>query len=179
MKEETMVEVGKALHHVTASDAYLFSWATKATLPTSIRVLERAGWVYATTAFVWAKTYPKNRKFFKGAGRYTFSNTEDLQLWRKPKAKCWHTNRGWKPGQVVVMPHPRDPHTHKIIHSRKPETFQHLIDMWLLPQLECDDVRLELFATRSIPDWLCLGGDVTGNDIFHDLEEYRKNIIVI
>lgn len=175
MKEPQMVVVAEALKHVTTPDAYVFSWATKANLPLSIRVMEKAGWRYCTTAFVWAKV--TRTGFFMGSGRYSFSNTEDLQLWRKPGAQCWHTNKGWRPGQIVLQPHPRDPHTHKIIHSRKPEAFQHLIDLWLLPQMAPDDVRLEVFATRDLPDWLCLGGDVTGNDILQDIAEYRSIII--
>lgn len=177
MTEDDMTDIGRMLLDVTAPDAYLFSWATKATLPSSLKVLERAGWVYSTTAFVWVKTYPHSGEFFKGAGRYTFSNTEDLQIWRKPGSQCWHTNTGWKPGQVVVEPHPRNPHTHKIIHSRKPKTFHTLIEQWLRPQMRPDDVFLEVFATKKTSGWLCYGGDVTGNDIREDLQMYHLQIL--
>lgn len=176
MNEDTITEVGRLLHQVTTDDAYLFSWATKATLPSSFRVLERAGWVYATTAFVWVKTNKKGG-FFPGAGRYTFSNTEDLQIWRKPKSTCWHANTGWRPRQVVMAAHPRDPHTHKIIHSRKPAIFHTLIELWLIPQISEKDVLLEVFATQKTDGWLCLGGDVTGRDIRDDLRLYHSKIL--
>lgn len=176
MTEDEMIDIGRMLLEVTAPDAYLFSWATKATLPSSLRVLERAGWVYSTTAFVWVKTYKNSKEFFKGAGRYTFSNTEDLQIWRKPNSQCWHTNKGWRPEQVVVAPHPRNPHTNKIIHSRKPSIFHTLLELWLIPQMNEGDVCLEVFATKKTDGWLCLGGDVTGNDIRFDLYQYCSKI---
>lgn len=174
MQESELIEVARLLHLVTADDAYVFSWATKAALPTSLKIMEAAGWQYATTAFVWVKTNPLSQNTFKGAGRYTFSNTEDLQLWRKPKSICWHTNTGWKPEQVVMAPHPRK--NGKIIHSRKPDEFMRLIDRWLVPQMRYDDIRMELFATKKTDGWLCFGGDVTGLDIRDDLWNYWQKI---
>lgn len=64
----------------------------------------------------------------------------------------------------------------KIVHSRKPESIQNMIDLWLDPYLE-RYTKVELFATRQRPGWICLGYDVTGNNIFDDLDELAWQIL--
>ena len=158
-------------------DAYLFQWATCPRLPAAQEVMAAWGFPYVTVHSCWVKVYPNKWEaitnaddipaaIFRGPGRYSPSNIELLLLGKR--GKCWHPAEGWKPRQVILEPHPRDPLTGKIRHSRKPEVFQDEIDRWLRPHAEGE--FLELFATRERPNWTCLGHALTGTDIRDDLQ---------
>ena len=176
-KLDYLIGLGPAVKAVCADDAYCFLWATLPNLPDALALFPHWGFKYVTTAKVWVKVYPKSGETFKGPGRYTQSNAELLLLGRRPKSKCWHSNKGWRPGQivetefeesVVYEPHPRNEQG-KIIHSRKPAIFQEEIEKWLGPQLQGFSM-MELFARERRQGWTCLGGDLSGNDILIDLE---------
>jgi len=163
---------------VVTPDAYLFLWATAPRLPAAFELLSAWGFRYATVQAVWVKAYPGRLEalrsaddlpgvLFRGPGRYSPSNVELLLL--GVRGRCWHPAEGFKPRQVIVAPHPRDPLTGKIRHSRKPEAFQDDLDRWLRPCASGE--FLELFATRERPGWRCLGHALTGTDIRDDLHE--------
>lgn len=61
----------------------------------------------------------------------------------------------------------------KIAHSRKPEEFQDRLDRWLDPYIG-DFTKIELFATRQRPGWLCLGHELSGRDIRDELRELAE-----
>lgn len=165
MDEAALCALGPLIRAVCADDAYLFSWATRPNLDRAIRVLEAWGFEYVTAPMTWVKTYPSGA-LFRGPGRYTFSNPEDVLLGRLRGTKCWHPKTGYRPEAVIQAPHPRA--NGKIIHSRKPEQVQDALDRWLRPSAG-DAAFLELFATREREGWTCLGYDVTGNCITEDL----------
>lgn len=119
-------------------------------------------WRFVNTAFVWVKTNLKNGEPFFGPGFYTAGNVERCLLFRPDKAKGWHPNKGYKPSQIVMEPHPVDENKKKI-HSRKPLTVHERLDRWL------DTPGLELFATQKTEGWTCLGHSVTGNLLDKDL----------
>lgn len=157
-------------------DAYLFCWATCPRLDAAQTVMRSWGFPYATVHSVWVKVYPNKWEaitnaddvagaIFRGPGRYSPSNVELLLL--GTRGRCWHPAEGYKPRQVILEPHPRDPLTGKIRHSRKPEVFQDELDRWLRPHASGE--FLELFATRERPGWTCLGHALSGTDIRDDL----------
>lgn len=172
-----LCDMGQHVRPVATPDAYLFLWATAPRLPAAFQVYSAWGFRYATIHSCWVKVYPKrwdelknaddvDGAIFRGPGRYSPSNVELLLL--GVRGRCWHPAEGFKPRQVILAPHPRDPLTGKIRHSRKPECFQDDIDRWLRPHAE--GPFLELFATRERPGWTCLGHALTGTDIRDDLQ---------
>lgn len=172
MTEKAMTALGPLIQEVCCADAYVFSWATRPNLDMALRILQGRGLEYKTAPFTWVKTYP-NEGLFKGPGRYTFSNPEDVLLGRWPESTCWHPNTGYKPASVIMAPHPRQ--AGKIIQSRKPEEVQDEIDRWLRPYAG-EFTFLELFATRPREGWVCLGYDVTGRTIEEDLKDMAMQI---
>lgn len=107
--------------------------------------------------------YPKTLdneawKLFPGVTAIHDPDSDEVDEWENPLAHCFCRQcvRG------------------KIASSRKPEEFQDLLDKWFDPYLEGYS-KVELFATRqresrgSPNPWICLGYDVTGNDIREDL----------
>lgn len=191
-KVPKLAEIKPYLDSVTTKDAYLFDWVTAPMLPQALELIRLCGFVYKTIAFNWIKTNCKSGTAFNGAGRYTFSNIEFLVISRRKGAKCWHPAKGYKPSQVlpeifeevgedeweqytVACPHPRV--NNKIRHSQKPEIFQELIEKWLGPHIG-DHSMLELYARRERPGWICLGGDISGNDICEDLTKLNQRIFL-
>lgn len=180
MTETDLMELGVLLREVCAPDVYNFSWATMPNLDMAMRIMKARGFAYKTTPFVWEKLY-RNGNTFCGAGSYGFSNHELVLLGRRPRTKLWHPHTlTTKPRTAVRTLHPMyqvDPHGRKDRHSIKTEEVQDRIDRWLDPFLD-GHVKVELFATRKRPGWICLGYDVTGNDIRDDLralaEEMKK-----
>ena len=55
-------------------------------------------------------------------------------------------------------------------HSKKPEEFQDGLDL-MYPTSN----KIELFARRHRPGWLCIGNETTGRDITEDLIDIRDN----
>lgn len=178
MTEEALRDLGPLIRSIAAEDALIFHWVTKPNMPFDMKLLEAWGLEYKTTPFVWVKRNKNQDTTFCGAGAYNFSNVEEVWLARYPGSKLWFPNNpAYKPRQVlqedwnhtmeVYEAHPRGENG-KIIHSRKPEAIQDMIDAWLGPYLD-GHTRVELFATRERPGWVCLGGDLSGNDIRTDL----------
>lgn len=154
------------IQNLISDDSYLFLWATWPLLSEALDVINAWGFMYITAAFVWVKTARDG--YFCGPGRYTFSNSEPCLLAKREGIKgLWHPNTGWRPGQVILEPHPRNEEK-KIIHSRKPAIVHEHLEKWLFPHCEGYE-KIELFATQPRPGWVCVGGDVTGNDIRDDL----------
>lgn len=145
---------------IAEDNAYLFMWATWPCLKEGVQVMESWGFRYVTLAFIWAKEN-KNGGWFYGPGRYVPSNSEPCLF--GVRGRPITSSTGVKPCQILAAPHPRDPATHKIIHSRKPEEAHKRIENWCGP-------GLELFATQQTDGWRCLGYDVTRRDIREDLE---------
>jgi N6-adenosine-specific RNA methylase IME4 len=171
MKANDICSLGPLIEQVASPDAYLFQWVTCPKIIEGIEVMKAWGFRYVTVAFAWIKTYPNSNTPFYGPGRYTPSNLELVLL--GIRGKCWHPNTGYKPNQEVRCPHPRDPITKKIIHSRKPSIVHEQIYTWLSPYIG-EGRFLELFATEEKENWDCLGHAVTGRDIRDDLTLYHQ-----
>lgn len=166
-----MIKLKQSLDPVIASDAYCFMWVVCPQIKEGIALLEGWGFKYATVAFQWTKLYPKAQKPFHGPGRYTPSNMEMVIV--GARGRLWHPNTGWKPGQEVRVPHPRN-EAGKIIHSRKPSQIASNLLQWLGPHIGDGNGFLELFATQETPGWTCLGHAISGNYLDQDLTTLLK-----
>ena len=170
MSEEALIDMAKGIRGICAEDVYCFSWTVRPSLAMGLRVLEGWGFEYKQMPLSWEKTYP-SEETFKGTGRYTFGNLEDMLLGRYPGTRCWHSNTGYRPQMLHRTVHPRylqDPYGREDAHSIKPEVFQDELEKWLDPYIE-EGLKVELFATRRRPGWICLGFDVTQRLIHEDL----------
>ncbi len=167
---DQICEVGKYLADVTTKDAYLCMWVTGVHLTSFERVMNAWGFVYRTPLFVWVKTTSAQDLIASGPGHYTAQNAEYCMLGRRKNTKCWHTNKGQQvPKQVFMAHQPRD-EKRKIVHSQKPANVHEALERWLVPQMG-DYSKIELYARRERPGWICLGGDLSNQDITYDLQD--------
>jgi N6-adenosine-specific RNA methylase IME4 len=167
MTKEALEGMAPLVQTLAASNAYLFMWSTLNHAEQAMSLMKTWGFTYVGSAFVWVKTSLNGEDFF-GLGRYIPSNIEVCFMGRRDD--LWHPKTGWKPRQVIREPHPRN-EAGKIIHSRKPETLQDRISRWLSPYMQEGDLRVELFATRQKPDWVCMGHELSGKDLRQEILE--------
>ena len=140
---------------IVNKDSVLLLWATPSMLMYAIDTISAWGFTYKTIAFTWIKTNKKNTdSLFWGCGYYTRQNTEICLLATR--------------GNVL----PRESHSvHQVVispveaHSKKPDEVMKRIE-----QLFGDIKRVELFARRETPGWVCVGNEITGRDIRDDLK---------
>lgn len=173
MSTEDLCSLGKDIIPLLDPNAYCFMWSTCPMLKDGIEVLESWGFRFVGMAFYWVKVTVKSGALFKGPGRYVPSNMEPVLL--GVRARPWHTTTGPKPEQEIRCPHPRDPQTKKIIHSRKPPHVHERIEEWLGHQIGLSSL-VELFATEKRPGWVTLGGAISGLDIREELEQYANGL---
>ena len=173
MTVKEMCALSPAIRDIVTTDAYCFMWATCPMLAEAQEVLKAWGFKYVGIPFFWTKTTSKTGALFKGPGRYVPSNMEPVLL--GVRARPWHTTTGPKPEQEIRCPHPRDPKTKKIIHSRKPPHVHERIEEWLGHQIGLSSM-IELFATEKRPGWVTLGGAISGLDIREELEQYASGL---
>lgn len=140
---------------IAAKDSALFLWATQPKLPEALAVMAAWGFKFTTVAFTWVKTEP-NGGVYSGIGHWTAGNCEIVLF-----GKRGHPQRAARDvKQVVVAP--------MTVHSRKPDEVHRRIE-----RLMGDVPRIELFARRRVPGWVCVGNEITGNDIREDLAALR------
>jgi len=156
--------LGPLVQAVATPDAYLAMWVVES-MPLDVpRVLAAWGFEPVCTLFAWMKTNSKAGTPCFGNGKYSAGNLERCILARRNRKKfpCWHsTLKGcYKPAQAIFAP--------KSEHSEKPEIAQDRIDRWVDPYLDGHG-KLELFARRHRPGWVCLGDEITHPEISDDL----------
>lgn len=164
MSTAEICALGPLVQAVATPDAYLGMWVLESMPLDPPLVLEAWGFEHVSTLFSWIKINADGSPFF-GIGKYSASNLERLILARRaPRKKhlCWHsTLKGcYKPNQVIMAP--------KSEHSAKPEEAQDRIDRWVDPYLDGHG-KLEMFARRHRPGWVCLGDEITQLEISDDL----------
>ncbi len=173
-------------------DAMLFFWVTGPHLMSAAQVLDGWGFDYTTFAFIWVKTNLKKDTPFFGTGYYTKANAEVMLLARRKRGRPlermtntisqivetqaqlaafdgeWDSdetderelqsvifdNHGLPGFECPTIYHPR------MKHSRKPDIFHQKIE-----ELHGDVPRVELFARRRYPGWVCLGNEIDGRDM--------------
>lgn len=175
---------------ITADRCHLYLWATMPLLPDAMRTMAAWGFEYKTGGFVWIKLNPKrfdeaiseilqptlcdngrtvetflNSLAFFGPGFYTGSNIELVLLGIKAKSTPFAHADGCKASQVVFAPLSE--------HSAKPEEVQRRIE-WMHPDAT---LRLEMFARRDRPGWICVGNEAPGcpgEDIRESLKRLER-----
>lgn len=155
-----------------------FAWVKTNKLPVLKRIMEM--YVKWKDGSINSKDIDQifNDKAFFGMGRWTASNTEYCLLFRKGRPKFRKilfsqlvtTAKGAFETEAVYVADssliPAATLVHPVTgHSVKPDEVQDRIEKMV------DGPYIELFARRSRPNWLCLGNEVTGNDIRSDLND--------
>lgn len=129
-------------------DSILFLWTTYPKLKEALTAIERWGFQYKTAGFVWLKQNRRSPTWFFGLGFWTRGNTELCLIAIKGKPQRISA----KVSQLIVSP--------VEIHSRKPDIVRERI-----VELMGDVPRIELFARKMVPGWVCLGNEIDGLDI--------------
>lgn len=187
MTDQRLIEACHEISKIAADDAVMFMWAVWPRLDFCLEAMKACGFEYKTCAFVWEKTN-KDGSPATSPGFYTASCSEPVLLGVKRKKKAGkfsltpakrlvnqivraselfeedsladvdtivdHMN-----GQVILSPRSK--------HSQKPETVQDRIDLMYPTQK-----KLELFARRTRPGWVCTGNqnDTNQMDVFEFLK---------
>lgn len=134
---------GLPVADLAADDCVLFLWVTMPQLPVVFDVINKWGFTFKTTGFVWVKKNKKAPSWFWGMGNWTRANAE----------LCLIATKG-KPKRISAA-------VHSVIdtpiegHSKKPAIVRDKI-----VDLMGDLPRVELFARERVAGW-----DAWGNEI--------------
>lgn len=173
-KADTKIQGGCVRHYNTMSNkeieslpvgeladenCAMFMWCTFPKLQEQIYLFKHWGFEYKTVGFNWIKTNPVNKKPFFGIGHYTKSNGEICLLGVKGKIKPVDNSVS----SVIISPREE--------HSKKPDEVRDKI-----VKLFGDVPRIELFGRQKHEGWVCLGNEITGNDIGKDINEIYNRI---
>lgn len=146
--------------------AAVLMWATGPKLHYAIELLEAWGLHYRGVAFVWVKTR-QDGAIIHGQGvppTFTKPTTEFVLLATTKKTGRMIKLQKFNTPQVVLAPRGR--------HSEKPEVFRQHIEATFSPGFS----KLEIFARKETPGWVCLGNEVgEKKDIRVSLEELCSN----
>lgn len=138
---------------ISEKDSVIFMWATIPLLPECLDVMKSWGFKYKTS-IIWRKIMSL------GMGFWFRGQCEILVLGIKGKIKAFRCQL------------PNFIQTKALRHSEKPEEFREMI-IEATKKIE-DRKFIEIFARKKIEGWTCLGNEITGNDIFYDLENIIK-----
>ncbi|NBO56365.1 MAG: DNA methyltransferase [Actinobacteria bacterium] len=130
------------------ANAVVCLWVIDPMLPQAMRVIEAWGLNYKTVGWYWVKHKPSGREHL-GGGYYTRANPE--QVWICTKGKG--LPRISKGVRRVLHAPVRE-------HSAKPDLFFDRV-----VELFGDVRRVDIFARRNRPGWICLGNEIDGMDI--------------
>jgi N6-adenosine-specific RNA methylase IME4 len=183
------IDMADLVNAVAADRCHLYMWATMPLLPDALKIMDAWEFKYSTVAFAWIKMNSKRwedavetvlqaplfpvdgdsvvTRFldaltFFGPGFYTGSNIELVLL--GTKGQPFKHADGCKASQIVYAPLGE--------HSAKPDEVQRRIE-WMYPDAT---PRLEMFARRDRPGWVCVGNEApgtTGEDIRDSLGDLR------
>lgn len=132
------------VQNILQENCFLFLWATMPLLPEALEVIEKWGFQYKTSGFVWVKRNKKTQStWFWGMGSWTRANAEICLLATKGKPNRVHA------GVHSVIDTPIEEH------SKKPDLVRDKI-----VQLCGDLPRIELFARQQTKGWDCWGNEV-------------------
>jgi site-specific DNA-methyltransferase (adenine-specific) len=156
MKDSEILDLAPLIKSISNENCALFLWATCPKLDLAISVIKEWGFEYKTVAFTWVKTYANNKVCYN-PGYYTSSNSELLLLGIKQKQSGFFQPDKKMISQIIT--------TKRLEHSQKPEIFQDNIDL-MYPNMS----KIELFSRRWRTGWLCIGDELTSNDIRFSLQ---------
>lgn len=142
--------------------SHLFLWTTVAYTEDAFELVRDWGFIPVTMIFwVKAKQYMQimgERKGFVpnyGTGHWFRGVVEPIIVAKKPKAASIRS-----PYIGLIAKNMR--------HSKKPDSLHQLIEK--TPKYPAP--YIELFAREEQPNWICLGSDISGNDIVDDIASY-------
>lgn len=148
-KSENLHDIGKHLAGVTEPDSILFCWVTGPMLDQGLELIKAWGYPFSQVAFVWEKVTGT-------PGAYTFTSCEFVLVGRRGRIPS-----PYYPSSVRQFLQEKKDRKH----SKKPEEIQTRIEA-MFPGHN----YLELFARREREGWVCLGNELTNNDIRTDLD---------
>lgn len=140
------------LADIVADDSLLFMWCSGPVLKEAIELMEAWGWTYKQVAFIWEK----DRVI---PGSYSVTSTEMVIVGKRGRIPQPRGCR--KQRQMVKAP--------RQAHSQKPEEVQDRIDLMFPTQN-----KLELFARRERPGWVCEGNELDGLDIYDWVAQWKE-----
>lgn len=143
---------------IAAKDSICFLWATAALMAEAMRVMKAWGFDYRTIAFVWVKKTKTGKNAF-GMGRWTRSNVEYCLLGVRGKMRRIHNGIR----QIVELQAGR--------HSEKPAEVRERI-----VALMGDLPRVELFARKLTPGWVCMGNEIDGKSLDTAITDHISNL---
>jgi N6-adenosine-specific RNA methylase IME4 len=185
MNLQALKDLGPAVRAVSEKDTVLFLWATFPKLREAFDVLDAWEFHYVTTPFVWVKLNPKGKLLefaarnliramlipglgkaveklvilvggvYSGMGSWTNGNAEIVLMAKRRKSGA-PKRIAKNVKQIILAP--------RGVHSAKPAELYARIETLLGPL-----PRLELFARQQQPGWVCIGSEITQNDIKVDL----------
>ena len=135
------------IQKISDNNCILSLWVTFPMLSHGLDIIKKWGFKYKTVAFTWIKTTKKNKPFI-GMGYWTRSNAEICLLATKGKIKRISASVS----QIIIAPREK--------HSKKPDIARNKI-IELVGNLN----RIELFATKKVSGWDCIGYEINGKDI--------------
>jgi len=145
------------IKNICAKDCVMFMWVTSPLLPDGLRLFDAWGFKYKTVGFCWNKKTKTGKDQFL-FGHWTGSNVE----------LCLIGVRG-KPKRVDKTVRQLVPAL-RSEHSKKPDEVRNRI-----VQLMGDLPRVELFATKLVEGWDCVGFKANGVNVFDFIEEAQND----
>lgn len=142
------------IKNIADKNSVLFLWATVPLLPEALNVMSAWGFRYKTK-ITWHKVGRK------GLGYWLRGEVEDLLFGVRGNVKefrCQSSN-------FLEIP--------PLAHSEKPEEFRRLIEA----ATEGMEPKIELFARKRVPGWVCLGNEIDGRNIVDSLADLRKEVV--
>lgn len=139
------------VREVAREDSALFLWFAASMISDACRVVDSWGF-RQVQIWTWDKRTATGKRHF-GMGRLGRGATEHLLVGVRGKINSYRQAGNIRTIFSAVVPRTNG----KVIHSRKPERLQDLVEK-LLP-----GPYLELFARRERPGWACLGNECPGD----------------
>ena len=161
MKTSAICALKDEIKPCLAPDCVLLLWATGATLPDALNVIDAWGFEYVTMAFNWVKSNKKGELIHGLIGKYTLLQSEICLLGRRGKymkPKVW-------PDQVIVAERRK--------HSQKPEIVRELIEM-MWP----DASRMELFSRSTRKGWTMWGNQIVDNQAVVNTMSQAQRLLI-
>ena len=140
---------------IAEDDSILLIWTTDYHLEKCLKVINEWGYTYKTVGFYWAKKTKSNTPVcFMGA--YTMKSGIEM---------CLLATRGKNAHKLVKEHNIRGlVESQREEHSKKPDEIRKRIE-----KLFGNVSRIELFATKKVDGWKCLGYNINKKDIREEL----------
>jgi N6-adenosine-specific RNA methylase IME4 len=127
---------------IAAKGCWLFLWAPSQHQANAHLLMQRWGFTFSSTAFIWIKTKKDGTGFVFGTGKTTLKSGEICLLGKRGKPR--RNSGGVK--ELILAPRRE--------HSRKPDQQYERVEEF------CSGPYVELFARQRWPGWISWGREV-------------------